>query len=278
MTRPNEDSNQFGIPSVHVVDDEKLVDGADPAHPTPPGGSLPDLNLAESPGFNVASGVSYQPMPTPVKPDIVWPTAFGNPDMGGTDPENPSPPAPNLAGVGGGVDFPEDGAIHQPDYMEPNWASMNKPLIGGSNDIASANLNYSYGSEFAPDPENPDLTDYCHPRGMDFHQITQADMFKPDPQTGDLIDYEQPGGIHVLDHPIDPDPQLPDLQDPQFSLDIQMQGRPGEMDPGALDEMKGPDYQEVKGVSYDKSYMVQGGSSRRSRHLDLMMHGLDGSL
>src|SRR5271157_4878184 len=161
MARPNEDDNQFGIKSVHVVDDEKLQDQYQ--DPIPPGGSKAQLNLAESPGFNVASGQSFQAMPTPIKPDIVWPTLSGSPDMGGVDDANPSPPAPNLAGVGGGFDFPADGTIHQPDYGQPDWASLNQGLTGSSDDLAQAKINYATNGEFGPDPANPDLMDYNKP-------------------------------------------------------------------------------------------------------------------
>jgi len=273
MARKEEDDNQFAIPSVHVKSDEQLVDTM--AHPTPPGGALPDLNLAESPDFNVASGVSYQPMPDQPKPEIVWPTLSGSPECGGYDPSNPAPAAPNLAGCGGGFDFPADGQLHQPDYGQPDWASLNQGLIGTSDDLAQAKLNYSYGSEFAPDPLNPDLTDYNKPMSMYFYPESYANLWKPDPTLdGDVMNPDIPNGIHGIRDPEQPDPQLPDLQDPQFSLDLQMQGRPGDMDPGAMDAMQGPDLDEVRGVSYDKSYMVQPGSSRRARHMDLLMDGL----
>ena len=62
--------------SVHVVDDEKLTDTY--TEPIPPGGSLPQLNLADSSGFDVASGQSFQAMPDATKPDIVWPTLSGS--------------------------------------------------------------------------------------------------------------------------------------------------------------------------------------------------------
>jgi hypothetical protein len=275
--RKGEDDNQFAIKSVHVVDDEKLVDSLQ--NVVPPGGAEPDLNLAESPGFNVASGVSYQPMPTPVKPDIKWPDLSGSPDCGGYDSMNPSPPAPDLAGCGGGFSTPASGPI-QPDYGVPDFASLNQGLKGTSDDLAQARLNYAYGGEFEPDPSNPDLTGYNKPMGLDFYPESYANLWQPDPTLdGDVMNPDIPNGIHGIRDPEQPDPQLPDLQDPQFSLDIQMQGRPGEMDPNAMNVLhSSPDFDATKGVAYDLSYIVQGGSTRRGRKMDMIMHGLDGDL
>jgi hypothetical protein len=272
MARQGEDDNSFGIPSVHVVDDEKLVDQY--AEPIPPGGQMPQLDLAQPPGIDVASGSSFQPMPDYPKPDIVWPALSGSPECGGVDPSNSSPAAPDLAGCGGGFDTPTPDVI-QPDWGQPDWASLNQGLKGGSDDISNASINYAPLGEFGPDPAHPDLTDYNNPMGLDFYPESYSNLWQPDPSLdGDAMNPDIPSGIHVIGDPETPDPQLPDLQDPQFSLDLQMDGRPGDMDPSALDAMKGPDDDMTKGVSYDLSYMVQPGSSRRSRHMDLLMDGL----
>jgi hypothetical protein len=266
-----EDQARYAIPSVHVVDDEKLQ--GQYQEPIPPGGSMPQLGLAGE-GINVASGESFQAQPDPPKPEIVWPSLSGSPDCGGVDPTNSSPPAPDLAGCGGGFSQAASGPI-LPSYGQPDWSSLNLGLVGGSDDIANSAINYSPGGEWGMDPANPDVTDYRHPMGLEFHQSSPADIFKPDPVTGDLTDPEIPGGISVIDHPADPDPMVPDLQNPQLTPDVTMQGRPGDMDPGAMDALhNSPDYQNVSGVAYDISPMVQPGSTRRSRHMDLLMDGL----
>lgn len=276
MARKGEDDNQWAIPSIHVVDDEQLQDSL--AHPVPPGGSEPRLNLAESPGFNVASGSSWQAMPDPPRPEITWPSLSGSPDCGGVDHSNPSSPAPDLAGCGGGFSTPASSPI-LPDYSQPDWGSLNQGLVGNGDDIANAAIHYAPNGKFGPDPMMPDLTSYNHPMGLDFHQTSPSDIFKPDPVTGDLTDPDIPNGIHVLSNPEAPDPSVPDLQNPELELQIKMQGRPGDMDPSALDIMhQSPDYGATKGVSYDLSYMVQPGSSRRSRHMDMLTHGLDGDM
>lgn len=272
-----EDEASYAIPSVHVVNDEQLKGSWQ--EPIPPGGAMPQLGLAGH--FDVASGVAFQAMPDPGKPEIVWPALSGSPECGGYDPSNPSPPAPNLAGVGGGYDFPADGAIHQPDYDQPDWASLNQGLKGSTNDIDNGSITYSPGGEWGADPDLPDLTEYNKPMGLDFHQSSPADIFKPDPVTGDLRDDDVPGGIAIINHPADEDPPLPDLQNPQLEPQVRMapEDRPGDLAPGAMDILHDtPDYRATKGVSYDLSYMVQGGSTRRSRKMDMLLHGLDGDL
>ena len=145
-----EDQARYAIPSVHVVDDEKLQ--GQYQEPIPPGGSMPQLGLAGE-GINVASGESFQAQPDPPKPEIVWPSLSGSPDCGGYDPSNPAPCAPGLAGVDDGYSFPADGAIHQPDYSIPDFNSLNLGLIGSADDIGNASINYSPGGEWGADPQ-----------------------------------------------------------------------------------------------------------------------------
>ena len=68
-----------------------------PAYPLPPGGQIPNLGLAVGP----AAGPGLQPMPDPGRPDPINYTLVGDPYMGGYEPSNPAPAAPNLAGVDG---------------------------------------------------------------------------------------------------------------------------------------------------------------------------------
>src|SRR5690242_4050534 len=97
-----------------------------PVHPLPPGGRMPNLNLAGSDGFNVANCQSIQSQPDPAKPTPYEPVLSGSPDLGGIDPAMPVPVL-NLAGVEG-VPTPEqlarpaiDNAIHLPDFGQPNF-------------------------------------------------------------------------------------------------------------------------------------------------------------
>ena len=245
-----------------------------PAHPLPPGGQMPDLNLAGADGFNVASGYSIQSMPDPGKPMPYTPTLSGSPEMGGIDPRAPIPTL-NLAGVEG-VPPPAQLAkhtpniTHAPDFGIPDFSQPDLK----SYDLTGPGIDYAYGSEYAPDPLLPDLTDYSHPIGLD---IQRNDLLAVDPPLPDLLRYDIPDGITVYHHPLDADPLLPDLQNPQLTQDVHMSQRPGDLDASALQQMHmQPTYQQLDSVLYNQVFMDQSGmNNSRRRHFDLMMRGLD---
>jgi len=245
-----------------------------PAHPLPPGGQLPDLNLAGVGGFNVASGYGIQSMPDPGKPVPYAPTLSGSPVMGGIDPRATIPTL-NLAGVEG-VPPPTQLArstpniIHDPDFGVPDFTQPDlKPY-----DPGGPGIDYAYGSEFAPDPLLPDLSDYRQPLGLD---IRSNDILAVDPPLSDLLQYDVPDGITLYRNPLDADPLVPDLQNPQLTQDVQMLQRPGDLDASALQQMHmQPTYQQLDDVPYNQVFMDQSGmNSARRRHYDLMMSGLD---
>lgn len=274
-TREKYDGNFDSTPSVHVIGDEQLKGTL--AHPISPGGSMPNLNLAESPNFNVASGSSIQSMPDPGKPVPYTPVLHGSPDMGGIDPQAPIPTL-NLAGVEG-VPLPSQLArrspnqVNTPDFGEPDFS---QPGLQ-SYDLTEPGINYAYGSEFAPDPMLPDLTEYRHPYGLDVQNQRPADLFMLDPLVGALLDDNLPNGLTVLRDPQEPDPLLPDIQHPQLTQEVHMTERPGDLAPSALEQMhQSPAYQQFGTVPYNQVFMDQSGvNSTRRRHYDLLMHGLD---
>jgi hypothetical protein len=92
-----------------------------------------------------------------------------------------------------------------------------------------------------------------------------------------LLDYEVPSGATVSHDPLAPDPLVPDLQQPQMSLDVEMQERPSDLEPDALQQLHSqPLYQQLDGIPYDQVFMNQSGmNSRLRRHNDLLMGGLD---
>jgi hypothetical protein len=128
---------------------------------------------------------------------------------------------------------------------------------------------------------HPDLTDYNKPVGLDVHNLvgTGPALFRPDPLVGDLINYDVPNGVDVLRDPLQPDPNLPDLQPDKMQLhpDVVMSQRPGDMDQSAIKAMHNdPTYGDQANVPYNRSFVDQSGvNTRRRRHFDLMMHGLD---
>jgi len=262
-----------------------------PGYPNPPDGRMPDLNLAGASGWPNSTGASIQVMPSPDPPQIYYPVLTGDPCMGGYEPSNPAPPAPNLAGVDGtpqvtmaAVAKKNSGwsasDVIQPDYIEPDYASLRQSVQPFN--LIAPGIHLETYEEFEPDPMNPDLTDYNRPVGLDVHNIvgTGPALFKPDPLLGDLLSYDIPNGADVNNNPLTPDPNLPDLQPDQMQLtpDVVMTGRPGDLDQSAMTAMHGgdPTYSDQASLAYNRSFVDQSGmNNTRRRHMDLLMHGLD---
>lgn len=74
-----------------------------------------------------------------------------------------------------------------------------------------------------------------------------------------------------------PDPLLPDLQHPDLTPQVQMQDRPADLDPSALQVMHlDLTYQQLDQKTYPEVFMDQSGTNTtRSRHMDLLIRGLD---
>jgi hypothetical protein len=209
-----------------------------------------------------------QSLPVPYTPVL-----HGSPDMGGIDPQTPIPTL-NLAGVEGvpspsQLVRPAPNQVNMPDFGEPDFSQPELEPY----DVTGPGINFADGSEFAPDPMLPDMTEYRHPYGLDIHD----DLFTPDLPTSVQFDYDQPSGLTVLHDPQDSDPLLPDLQQPQLTQEVHMIDRPGDLDPSALEQMhQSPAYQEFGTVPYNQVFMDQSGvNSTRRRHYDLLMRGLD---
>lgn len=256
---------------------EPSVPLAPPEHPLPPGGFVPDLHLAG--GFDVVSGLSIQSMPDPGKPTPPEYVLHGSPELGGVDPANPAPAAPNLAGVEGvplSPVKPSVSPVITSDATSPDFASLHVPLQPYDLD---AGMNYAYGAEFAADPLLPDLTEYRQPYGLDVHNLEGPGhpLFRPDPLLGDLLAYEVPAGATVVRDPLMPDPTVPDLQHPTLEPEVHMSMRPGDLAEEALQTMHlQPTYAQLDGVPYSQSFMDQSGTNTaRRRHLDLLQSGLD---
>jgi hypothetical protein len=163
------------------------------------------------------------------------------------------------------VNLPDFG---KPDFSQPGLQSY---------DLTEPGINYTPSSEFAPDPLLPDLAEYHHPYGLDVYNQGPADLFTPDPLMGALLDNNLPNGLTVLRDPQEPDPLLPDLQHAQFTQEVHMTERPGDLASSALEQMhQSPICQQFGTVPYNQVFMDQSGvNSSQRRHYDLLMHGLD---
>lgn len=125
---------------------------------------------------------------------------------------------------------------------------------------------------FTADPLLPDLSHYDHPYGLTILPNTLQD-----PAVADLIIDDRPGGLDITHDMLAPDPLLPDLQHPELAQQTHMQERPGELDASALQVMHlGATYQQLDDKAYPEVFMDQTGmNTSRSRHMDLLMRGLD---
>ena len=261
-----------------------------PAYPVPPGGLTPDLKLAQWPA---QQGASIQVMPDPGKPDPINYQLVGDPTMGGYEPGNPAPPAPNLAGVDGWP--PPVSALAPGAHMFPGVSSSpiapqygqpdrSEPSLQTAN-LADDGISFEPRKEFDPDPAHPDLSSYNHPYGLAFHNTGGvADLFKPDPVLADLTRPDIPANAGGQGRAVAPtvrnlrapDPLVPDLQNPQLEQAVHMLDRPGDLAPDALSVVKtDPTAQSALDVPYNQSFAdASGMNSTRRRHFDLMIKGL----
>ncbi len=258
---------------------EPTLSPPEPVHPVPQGGNIPQMNLAGVDGypFNVASGYARQPMPDPGKPAPYDPVLSGSPECAGYDMANPAPMPQNLAGVDG---------MPTPGYMADQQTGTWKRNVGGDYgmsvgvdctikpyDLTEPGINYSIGGEFEPDPMMPDLEDYNKPMGLDIHNpIQTGNLFTPDPVLADLTQYDVTGGIDIIARqPTDPDPSVPDLQQPQLTQDVHMQERPGDMDDDAIDIVNAdPTHKLDDGASYMQAFLDPDGMNNSRRRKSVL--------
>ena len=138
---------------------------------------------------------------------------------------------------------------------------------------------------FTRDPLLPDASAYMHPDTLDIHaQVTDIDPLLADdiPSQTDA-DASLFAGLgfstlNVQSGMSATDPLLPSLQHPDTSAPLpdEEDGRPGDLDPSALDTLhQTASYQQIASHSYPQVWMDQSGmNSTRSRHLTLLDDGL----
>ncbi len=180
----------------------------------------------------------------------------------------------NLAGAQG---VPAPGRLAQ----SPAAVSGNAPTFSEPDMRAPALTPHDLtqpGIDFYPplqaDPLLPDLADYDHPTGLDIWPHTSGTI---DPSLADHLLDDRPAGLDVTRDATEPDPLLPDLQHPDLTPQVRMLDRPGDLDASALSVMHlGATYQQLDDKDYPEVFMDQAGmNSSRTRHMDLLMRGLD---
>lgn len=183
----------------------------------------------------------------------------------------------NLAGNEMNIPSPASLAAAQPVSRgnAPTYGTPNFAVPGVESGADATGLTLSFRPPFQIDPDIPDLAAISHPAGLDMLAASDLPM-APDPMAPDLNEYDRPAGL-AMPGPLMVDPQLPDLQSPDSSLEVEMPDRPGDLAPGALTILHGlPTYQMIPADSYEELWMAQAGNNQaRERHMGMLMRGLD---
>lgn len=165
---------------------------------------------------------------------------------------------------------------HLPFYDLNLAGSQGTPTV--SNIARAATPPTSNAPTFTqPDTQVPELAPYdlAEP-GIDLDSAVSADPLLPD-----LSEYPQPYGLAIQPSTTSDlaliDPLLPDLQHPDLTQQAHMSERPGDMALDALQTMHlDTTYQQLDDKNYPAVFMdASGTNTTRSRHMDLLMHGLD---
>ena len=168
-----------------------------------------------------------------------------------------------------------------PDFSAPDTTPV--PLQPHS----VTGLSLTLFSPFAPDPLLPDASAYPRPYALDIYSGTTLS----DPLlTGDIASQEELNanlasglGFSSVDvqNGFVPDILMPELHSPDLIIplpDVELDGRPGDLDPSALDALHANNVQPASS-HYPSVWMDQRGmNATRSRHLTLLDDGLDNGL
>jgi len=116
-----------------------------------------------------------------------------------------------------------------------------------------------------PDPALPDLTMLDMPDDLDGLNVN-----RPDPNLPDLTAPLIPGDMTM------PDSEEHGASRPEYSPEVTMEERPGELADEALMQVRdSPDYEELPAeLIYPKLYTLQQDMSTRDRHLGMLELGL----
>ena len=161
------------------------------------------------------------------------------------------------------------GEVIMPTFYAPD---MSTPALKAA-DIGADEIECL--PEMAPDPQTGDLLQFAQPGGLDI--ITARGLSStPDLALPDLEEYDHPAGLEMQAEQ-EPDPALPDLQQPQLEQDVHMTDRPGDLADDALSEMHDDaSYKQLPTDNYKELYTEQrGDNQRRERHEGVRDLGLE---
>lgn len=182
--------------------------------------------------------------------------------------------------------FDQNNALNDVQMMgiDPKVPFYDLNLAGSQGVPTPSQLTHSPAPEInAPTFTQPDTT----APSLAAHDLTEPgiDLHKPfaaDPQVPDRADYAHPHGLAIQlslwpDSTEQPSSDLPGLQHPDLTQQAHMQDRPGDLDASALSTMhQQATYQQLADKPYPEVFRNQSGmNSTRTRHMDLLMRGLD---
>lgn len=157
---------------------------------------------------------------------------------------------------------PATAELNAPTFIEPD---MRQPQLA-EGDLSEPAI--AIQSPLAVDPSLPALATYDQPIGLTIYSAFDAQT--PDPWSSADLQGLTNGGLT-------PDPLLPDLHHPDLTPQATMPDRPADLASSALQIMHvEKTYQQLANKTYPAIFMDQSGmNSSRSRHMDLLMGGLD---
>ncbi len=247
------------------------------------------------PGSDQGPDSALPPEPGKPSPELPGPEALAALERLGLDPSVPRQPL-NLAGADEALPNPrelaqagEPGAgdmLNDPAWLnKPTFSApqANPPALQGTAGLADAGIRWFPQGE--PDPALPDLTQYSHPYALDIRSDPLASPGEDDPWLADILwgtrppDLQTEAGQTALDVQDRPgqDALVAKLQPPQLEPEARMADRPGDLADDALALLRGSaDYQNLpQGVSLANDYMLQPGSTHRTRREALQLLGLE---
>lgn len=151
--------------------------------------------------------------------------------------------------------------LHFPDFTAPDFRQPELERV----DLAKPGFTL-------PDAERPEqvraLQLSLWPEDLD-----ALSTERPDPDSPDLTAPDRPAALTLAD------PRVHVMPEPEYTPEVVMRERPGELDPAALEMMLGSAGREElpPGITYPQLYTAQDEMSRRKRHLGMLELGLEQS-
>lgn len=150
--------------------------------------------------------------------------------------------------------------LHFPDFTAPDFTQPELERV----DLAMPGFTL-------PDPERPEQVK-AFQLSLWPDDLDALSTERPDPASPDLTAPDRSAALTLAD------PRVHAMPQPEYAPEVMMRGRPGELDPAALETMLGSaDNEELPpGITYPQLYTSEDEMSSRKRHLGMLELGLEG--